>query len=69
MRTPILAAVGVLAAVVALLTRSRRRRSAPPQRGLRALPGGHRRTARRLARTDIVVVAEPGGQAPERRCG
>ncbi|MER7080966.1 hypothetical protein SAMN02982929_04380 [Saccharopolyspora kobensis] len=68
MRTPVVAA-GVLAAVIALLMRSRRRTTAPPPRGLRALPGGHRRTARRLARTDVVVVAEPGGQAPGRSCG
>ncbi|MGW1680481.1 hypothetical protein [Saccharopolyspora sp. NPDC002376] len=68
MRMRMLAAVGVLAAVVAWLARPRRRTTAPPQRGLRALPGGHRRTARRLARSDF-VVEEPGGQAPRRCCG
>lgn len=69
MRSTALVAVGVLAAVIAWLAVPRRRPAAPPQRALRALPGGHRRTARRLARRDVVVVAEPGGQAPERRCG
>ncbi|GAA4611413.1 hypothetical protein [Saccharopolyspora hordei] len=70
MRTPVLAvlgALGALAAVVAVLARPRRA-TPPPQRTLRVLPGGHRCTARRLRRSDVVVITGPGGQAP-RRCG